>query len=286
MRFILICWFVLSLCGVAALAADETVTPKAQAAESKLPATRVYRLEVATVATQTLDPVFGPHADSVYGGITMKFRLDKGGHVSNLTVTSSALDRWVENTAKRVLQATKFPPIPAAVMKELGRDSIGIETVWIFRPSSTGPQVSTVTGAELFDYGVYDIVDTGKSVPTAGTATRTWDVTPYATLVKKTDVIHVRGKTDFGIRYRLTGKSGARPPEIRVQLVHPPLTNSKSRKPVSVESFKVYIGMGQLDYRGYMFEEPWQMVPGTWTFQLYAGKNLILEKPFQVIIDK
>src|SRR4029077_20893106 len=127
-----------------------------QPRESKQSATSVYRLEVATVATQTLNPVFGPHYDIVNGAITLKFRLDRRGEVHDLRVVSSISDRWIEETARRVIATAKFPPIPDTVIKELGHDSINIETVWIFKPSSW--KWTTVTGAELFDYGTYQTV--------------------------------------------------------------------------------------------------------------------------------
>ena len=34
--------------------------------------------------------------------------------------------------------------------------------------------------------------------------------------------------------------------------------------------------------RGYGFDEPWEVVPGTWTLEIWQGDRKLLEKSFEI----
>ena len=40
----------------------------------------------------------------------------------------------------------------------------------------------------------------------------------------------------------------------------------------------LFATIGAINYRGYVFEQDWELVPGAWTFELWDGQRM-LAKP-------
>jgi hypothetical protein len=45
----------------------------------------------------------------------------------------------------------------------------------------------------------------------------------------------------------------------------------------------LFATIGAVNYRGYVFEHDWELVPGTWTFELWDGKRRLTSQAFQVV---
>lgn len=139
---------------------------------------------------------------------------------------------------------------------------------------------------DLVESGFYD----------AGTATVAGSVlSPGAAAGKTLDLGDVRFSPDppansarvgigFGIRFRAVGA----PDGARVVLrsvwkipepgIHNPNNGNTYRQ--SVADFTAVIGKPHM--RGYQFDEPWEVVSGDWTIEIWQGDRKLLEKSFTI----
>lgn len=99
-----------------------------------------------------------------------------------------------------------------------------------------------------------------------------------------TATIPLRRGMHFGLRYRLRG---AAPDEIVtlttvVNFPHeasPPAGSG----PIRSHAMTFEHRAGDLGYTGYGFDEPWELMAGTWTIQVFGGTRQLLEFRFTVV---
>ena len=83
--------------------------------------------------------------------------------------------------------------------------------------------------------------------------------------------------------------SSARPNLATVKLVSvtqypaPGLKNPKSDSNQTRGEHSLFATIGQINYRGYVFEHDWEMVPGAWTLELWDGKRKLASQTFDVV---
>jgi hypothetical protein len=147
-----------------------------------------------------------------------------------------------------------------------------------------GAQGSKVDRAEIVEAGIYRAET--KSVELApGTATRQRNILSDTTLLAPTTRIEAKIGVHFGIRYRLVG----RPNNTTIKLMSvtqypaPGLKNPKADSNQLRGEHALFATIGQINYRGYVFEQDWEIVPGTWTFELWDGKRKLVSQAFDVI---
>lgn len=89
--------------------------------------------------------------------------------------------------------------------------------------------------------------------------------------------------TEFGIEYQINTKPKGRPISITtiIQFPEAGLKQPGGRKyRKSTETKRVSIGDPQL--HGYGFDEPWELVPGEWTFEVWHKKAKLITKTFTI----
>lgn len=99
-----------------------------------------------------------------------------------------------------------------------------------------------------------------------------------------TATIPLRQGAHFGLRYRL---HGAAPDEIVtlttvVRFPHearPPAGSA----PIGSHAMTFEHRAGDLGYAGYGFDEPWELMAGTWTVQIFNGTRQLREFRFTVV---
>jgi TonB family protein len=97
-------------------------------AEALRSATFSYQTQINTIVLQAVVPELAKHVELLRGSVKFSFRLDRQGYLTNLKVTSSTSNRFVEETTIRMIRAWKFPPIPKKVIAEQGRDWVVVDS--------------------------------------------------------------------------------------------------------------------------------------------------------------
>ena len=120
-----------------------------------------------------------------------------------------------------------------------------------------------------------------KKVASPGSATGIRDVIGSEKLLRRTTEIKASLGVEFGLRYRIVGApKGAKVP-MKIVTIFPGegLRNPKADKPTQREELNEDRPIGRVLYESYHFDHDWEMVPGTWSFEIwYDGKKLAEQK--------
>jgi Domain of unknown function (DUF3859) len=142
---------------------------------------------------------------------------------------------------------------------------------------------SKVERIEIVEAGIYRAETSGiEQAP--GTATRQRNILSETRLLQPTTRIEAKLGVHFGMRYRVVGT----PNLATIKLVSvtqypaPGLKNPKSDKPQTRGEHSLFATIGQINYRGYVFEHEWEMVAGTWTLELWDGQRKLASQTFTV----
>jgi hypothetical protein len=148
--------------------------------------------------------------------------------------------------------------------------------------TAAAAQADRLDGAEITQFGVYEYKVTNTQ-DLSGTAAGTLQSVDYK-FVSETTTIKARRGVGFGIEYRLLGS----PKDARVPLRSVTIFPAAGlRNPKTGERFErnEYIEdkeIGSLLLKGYTLDDDWEVVPGTWTFQVWFGDKMLVEKSFTV----
>jgi Domain of unknown function (DUF3859) len=144
-------------------------------------------------------------------------------------------------------------------------------------------QGSKIDRIEIVEAGIFR-AETSSIEPAPGTATRQRNILSETTLVASTTRIEAKIGVHFGIRYRVVG----RPANATVKLISatqypaPGLKNPKAAGNQMRGEHPLFATIGQINYRGYVFDHDWEIVPGVWTFELWDGKRRLVSQTFEV----
>jgi hypothetical protein len=103
-------------------------------------------------------------------------------------------------------------------------------------------------------------------------------------LMSETSTEMARVGIGFGVRFRTAG--APRDAEATLRSVwkipqpglHNPTNGTIYRESVATFSAAV----GGVHWRGYSFDQPWEVVPGTWTIEIWQGDRKLLEHSFAI----
>jgi TonB family protein len=96
------------------------------------PATEAYFGRVGTIIFNTLVPELSKHPERLSGAVRVALLIDRKGHVQVQKVVSSTSNRWVQDTALRVVRSVKLPPLPKEVIAEQKQEPVHFEAEWSF----------------------------------------------------------------------------------------------------------------------------------------------------------
>jgi hypothetical protein len=143
--------------------------------------------------------------------------------------------------------------------------------------AATKPHVNRieVVSAGLFKSKV------AKKEASPGSATGIRNVVASEKLLRRTTEIKASLGVELGFRYRIVGApKGAKVP-LKIVTIYPGegLRNPKADKPTQREELNEDRPIGRVLYESYHFDRDWEMVPGTWSFEIwYDGKKLAEQK--------
>lgn len=146
-------------------------------------------------------------------------------------------------------------------------------------------RIGPVGVVEIVDWGVTDWRIVGRH-PSPGSASGyalTLDPTDPAR-IRHTDRVEACLGTQFGVQFRLRAPDEGGPAvpvlPLAVEWSHPPLQPPGG----PVVTLQRFSGLAQSDPRfsGWIFEQPYELVPGTWTVTLKVGDEVVARKAFEV----
>ena len=146
-----------------------------------------------------------------------------------------------------------------------------------------GQQEVTISAAQVVGYGIF----TAKSQSRVKGFTKdspAADAVEGVRFINMTNQIPSIPKTGFGIEYVINSSPNGRliPITSIIKFPEPGLVSPRGRVYlVSRENSRVQIG--KPTFYGYAFDEPWEMVPGEWIFEIWHKKARLVKKRFIVL---
>lgn len=149
---------------------------------------------------------------------------------------------------------------------------------------SAAAGAQTVDRVKIVEYGVFQR-DVIEIVPTEGVATGRLQIARNFKLKEKADVIVARRGTSFGVRFQTIGVPMGKAVKLTWITRFPAegLKDPKNGVFYRNEFTRTHT-IGEDSHRTYSFDEPWEMVPGEWTFEFWDGPKKLGEKRFRVIL--
>lgn len=137
---------------------------------------------------------------------------------------------------------------------------------------------------DVVDRGIY-VIEAGAQTKNAGTPTGEITAVTTARNVAATTTIPARVGVEFGFRFVVVGApAGAKVALDMVDIYPAPgLRAPGSAEPMHRSRYRRTKTVGATEYVGYGFENPWELVPGTWTFQIWHGGRKLAEERFTVV---
>jgi hypothetical protein len=127
-------------------------------------------------------------------------------------------------------------------------------------------QNANVQGAEILDYGLYAVDPAAPGSPR---------------LTATTHTVPLRPGVMFGFQYRVTGAPPGAPVRIKEVVLFPPAgLRLPGKPPIPLESDEATVKIGDTLPLTWKFDNPWELVPGLWTLQVWAGDRKLVEQSF------
>jgi hypothetical protein len=135
-------------------------------------------------------------------------------------------------------------------------------------------------GVEILQYGLFRSDIVGKQHEPGGVSHNVVDNVCH---VATTRVVPMRVGLHFGVRYKVTGPVVGEPVVLKKVVQFPTvLAPPAPARPSSMVSNFVELPVGTTTYTEYALEQPWELVPGTWTFQFFERDRKLAEFSFTV----
>ena len=147
-------------------------------------------------------------------------------------------------------------------------------------------QIPQVEKIKVTDFGIYT-AERDSSIKTPNTAsgvTHGVDIDTIS-LSETTRTIPARMGIHFGFRYSIIGAPSDADVDLHVVNIFPSpgLVNPATQVPRMRDDY-VHTGViGEECYHDYSFDHDWELVPGTWTFQIWYQDRKLAEQSFNVV---
>ena len=144
-------------------------------------------------------------------------------------------------------------------------------------------QAQTVSRIAITDPGFYEF-DVEKIDKTPDSVSTGFKTIKNVRLVRKAERIPATVGTSFGFRFEIIGEPQGTPVTLRFVTRFPAggLRNPQGKVLLMSENDRTF-RIGETTYRSYTFDEPWEAVPGTWTFEFWYQGKLVGSQQFEVV---
>jgi hypothetical protein len=139
-----------------------------------------------------------------------------------------------------------------------------------------------VTRIDVIEYGLYTADIAKKEKTTTGVSHNIVDNIRHAVTTR---TVPAQRGVHFGFRYKIVGAPANAPVTLTKVTIFPPdgLHKPGLAKPILRNQYDLVRKTGQTSFTDYSFDETWELVPGTWTFELWVGKRKLATETFNVV---
>ena len=137
-------------------------------------------------------------------------------------------------------------------------------------------QAPRIDRIDIFEKGVFQNERT-QSRPDPKSPTGTHDTVTNIRLVENTTTVRARHGVDVGIRFTVVGAPQGAVVPLKVIQRYPKagIRNPQTGQTTYIYEHSFTEKIGGSHYDGYGFDNPWEEVPGVWTFEVwYQGRKL------------
>jgi hypothetical protein len=138
-----------------------------------------------------------------------------------------------------------------------------------------------LVAAGFYDSAAAKVVITAAAPTAAGGKT---NQLADVALMSETPADTARVGIGFGVRFRSAGEPrGAQATLRSVWKIPAPGINNPTNGTTYRESVAEFTtAVGGVHWRGYGFDQPWEVVPGVWTIEIWQGDRKLLEHSFTI----
>lgn len=137
--------------------------------------------------------------------------------------------------------------------------------------------------ATITAYGRFETRRTGEIEKSERTASGELQSVSAHRLVQQTDEIMGQLGNSFGFDLRLENFPPG-PAMLTIRTTHPPITNPKTGRAMTVSEYDWPVTMRDGVYFGYTFDHGWEIAEGVWTKQIVYKGRVIAEKKFKIVV--
>lgn len=151
-------------------------------------------------------------------------------------------------------------------------------------PLVANPANVLIPAAEIVGYGLFEAIH-GKQETGYGRSALPADSVTNVRFTEFTEEIPGVLKTGFGVQYKVNSGPRGRPFPVTSVIKFPEgglQVPGGRHYTESRENLK--IPMGSKTFYGYTFDEPWEIVPGDWVFEVWHRDTRIIHKTFTVVV--
>lgn len=138
-------------------------------------------------------------------------------------------------------------------------------------------------GATILSYGRFETRRTGEIEKSDRTASGELQSVDAHRLVQQTEEIVGQLGNSFGLNLRLENFPPG-PAMLTIRTFHPPITNPKTGRSMTVSEYDWAVAGRENVYFGYTFDHGWEIAEGVWTKQIVYRGRVIAEKKFKIVV--
>lgn len=150
----------------------------------------------------------------------------------------------------------------------------------------SGPQAptSTVDRVTIIEKGIY-LAEAAKDIEDKNVAAGATSVLNNVRLAKDTTTVPARVGTRFGFRAETDGSPIGAKVQLKVVIKYPEpgIINPNTHETTHRDEVIKTVALGGTRWTGYTMDDPWEVVPGRWTFEIWDGDRKLAEQNFTVV---
>lgn len=145
------------------------------------------------------------------------------------------------------------------------------------------PREDAPLQVQILEAGLFRVSRVEEAQPSPGGVRH---YTVKEDLAQATTTIAARLGVHFGVRFRVTGRHAGATVPVTARLVYPPpgLRAPGSAEPERFSDVEMMLRVGDPTpiYRGFGFDDEWEILRGTWRFEFRVGEEVLATQEFRV----